>query len=849
VRLLWRASLRHLGRHPAQLALALAGMSLGVGTIVAVDIAAASSRRAFELSVQAVNGPATHVLSAAPGALDESLYVRLVTRALVPGLPQPRYAPRLSAYARIGTRLLQLEGLDPFASAALAQAPGAGAGGGAALVAGVEAARAWFMEPGAVLLGARTAAELHLARGAHFALQVGGATRRAVLIGTLPDSGGYEALLLTDIAQAQEWLNAHGQLSGIDLRLPPGEEGRALEAALRRQLPPGATLSATRARSQETFAMTDAFTTNLRALSLLALLVGTFLIYSALSFAVLQRRAIIGVLRALGASRAAVLGVVLAEAAVLGLIGATLGTLLGLAIGRTLVGLVARTINDLYFVVSVTTLTLPAATLAKALLAGVGTALVAALLPALEVAASVPQLALARTVLEARARRLARALVGLATLLAGLSLGCVWVFARSLLAGFVALFLLLLAVAAVTPGLLEALARGAARLTRRRSPLARLALEDVAASLSRTGVAVAALSMALTAMIGVAVMVASFRGSLAAWLLTTLRADVYVSAPALESGAGLTPALVQQLESLPGVRAHSEARRTQVESEHGALEVNAVRLGPYGAAAYQLVAGESAAAWAGFAHGALLISEPLAWRLRLAPGAALRLMSAAGPRALPIVGVYREYGNERGEVLMALPTYRQLWGDTSLSGLGLYLAPGTSEEALMAQVRARAAAAGTPLLVRSNAAIRALSLGIFERTFIITRVLYWLAAGVAALGLVSALLAWQLARERELALLRSLGLTPRGSAALIVLQTLFMGAVALLAAVPAGLATALMLTEVINRRAFGWHIDLYLALPQFSNALLLALLAALGAALYPAWRSARAPLAAGLRAE
>jgi putative ABC transport system permease protein len=306
---------------------------------------------------------------------------------------------------------------------------------------------------------------------------------------------------------------------------------------------------------------------------------------------------------------------------------------------------------------------------------------------------------------------------------------------------------------------------------------------------------------------------------------------------------------VQQLLSLPGVRAHSEARRAQVESERGALELNAVRLGPYGAAAYQLVAGESSAAWAGFAHGALLISEPLAWRLRLAPGAALRLMSAAGPRALPVVGVYREYGNERGEVLMALPTYRQLWPDDSLSGLGLYLAPGTSVEALMAQVRARAAAAGTPVLARSNAAIRALSLGIFERTFIITRVLYWLAAGVAALGLVSALLAWQLARARELALLRSLGLTPRGSAALIVLQTLFMGAVALLAAVPAGLATALMLTEVINRRAFGWHIDLYLALPQFSNALLLALLAALGAALYPAWRSARAPLAAGLRAE
>ena len=137
---------------------------------------------------------------------------------------------------------------------------------------------------------------------------------------------------------------------------------------------------------------------------------------------------------------------------------------------------------------------------------------------------------------------------------------------------------------------------------------------------------------------------------------------------------------------------------------------------------------------------------------------------------------------------------------------------------------------------------------IFERTFVITRVLYWLAAGVAAIGLVSALLAWELVRARELALLRTLGVTPRGNALLVLAQTLFMGLAAFLAAVPAGLLTALVLTEVINRRAFGWRIDLHLSAGQFLNALLLALAAALAAGLYPAWRGARA-LAPALREE
>jgi putative ABC transport system permease protein len=213
-----------------------------------------------------------------------------------------------------------------------------------------------------------------------------------------------------------------------------------------------------------------------------------------------------------------------------------------------------------------------------------------------------------------------------------------------------------------------------------------------------------------------------------------------------------------------------------------------------------------------------------------------------------VAGVYREYGNDRGEVLIDLDEYRRWWRDAGIAGLGLYLAPGVSALEVSDAVRA---AAGTrqALLVRSNAAIRALSMRIFERTFLITRVLYWLAAAVAAVGLVSALLAWELERARELALLRTLGLTPAATAALVLAQTVFMGLVALLAAIPAGLLTALTLTEVINRRAFGWRIDLHLAPAQFVNALWLALAAALAAGIYPAWRSARAALASGLREE
>jgi putative ABC transport system permease protein len=596
--------------------------------------------------------------------------------------------------------------------------------------------------------------------------------------------------------------------------------------------------------------MTDAFTINLKAMSLLALLVGTLLIYGAVSFAVVQRRSIIGVLRALGATRREVLEVVLGEAALLGLAGGLCGIALGLLIGRGLVGLVSQTINDLYFVLAVNSVTLPAGTLIKALAAALATALAAALLPALEVVTSAPRLALARSVLEQRARHSARALLGASLLLAfgaGLAIA---ISTRSLLAGFAALFLLLLSVAAATPAALQGLAAAAARVVAGVSPAARLACADIAASLSRTGVAIAALGMALAAMIGVAIMVESFRESLREWLAQTVRADIYVSAPGVAGSLErrLDPEVIAALLAVPGIAAHSEGRRVTVSSPAGPVDLNAVRLVPASYAGFRFTQGDPQRAWPEFRAGAILISEPLAWRLSLGVGETLPLETAAGLRTFRIAGVYREYGNDRGELLMDLGPYQRWWQDEGIAALGMYLVPGHSTTDVANALRA-AAHGRQGLLIRSNADIRALSMRIFERTFVITRVLYWLAAGVAAVGLLSALLAWELERSRELALLRSLGLTPAGSALLIVAQTTFMGLAALLAAVPAGLLTALVLTEVINRRAFGWEIGLHLRAAQFTQALTLALAAALAAALYPAWRSAHLPIAAGLREE
>ena len=840
MRTLWAASARHLMRNPAQLALALIGLALGVATIVAVDIATASSGRAFELSMEAVNGNATHEITGGPAGIDEQLYLRLRKVS-----PLVALAPVVEGYVDVERTTMQLLGIDPLADAAVR---GTRTGGGE----GIDAARRWFTERGAVIMASESAKRLGITTGGAFSLRIGGSTHEATLIGHLPGARpGLDTFLFTDIAQAQEWLGLVGRLTRIDLRVPSGVEGeRALEL-IRASLPAGVDLHPTQRRTQQSLDMTTAFTTNLQAMSLLALLVGVFLIFSAISFAVVQRRRVIGVLRALGATRGRVLVMILAEAMVLGVAGAGIGLLLGRVIGRELVVLVSRTINDLYFVVAVNDVIIPPLTLVKALGAGVGVALFAAAVPAIEVANSAPTLALRRSVIEGRAVQASRWLLLISAVM-GSAAGAILYFSeRSLLAGFVALFLLLLTVAAITPAMLRWLALVGARVAGRFSPIARLALGDVSASLSRTGVAVAALGLAIAAMIGVSIMVESFRESLRAYLVHTIRADLYVTAPGPGFGRPerrIEPDVLAALLAVPGIADHTESRRVIVDSPRGPVPIDALRIIAASRAALPLTSGDAQSVWPAVDAGEIIVSEPLAWHQQVKRGDSLTLSTASGPRAFRIAGVYREYGNDRGTILMSRDVYRRLWQDDAVTAVGLYLQPGADVTGVRDAIRA-ATRERQSLAMTSNAAIREISMAIFERTFVITRVLYWLTAGVAAIGLVSALLAWELERSHELAILRALGLTPRGAGALIEAQTGFMGLAAFVAAIPAGVLTAVLLISVINRRAFGWQIDLHVTGVQLANAFGVAMVAALAAGLYPAWRTARAPLAADIREE
>jgi putative ABC transport system permease protein len=383
----------------------------------------------------------------------------------------------------------------------------------------------------------------------------------------------------------------------------------------------------------------------------------------------------------------------------------------------------------------------------------------------------------------------------------------------------------------------------------------RLAARGIVAAFSRTSVAIAALMIAVSAAIGVGIMIASFREAVVSWLEGTLRADVYVSAPSLVGNrpdATLDPALVARLAAAPGVARAGTSRAVLVPGPGGPVQVVALDVDPARPPRWRFREGSADAVWSpggdGASGDAVIVSEPYANRRGARVGDAVRLRTDRGAHDFRVGGVFYDYGSSAGVVVMGRRTYDRFWDDRRVSGLAIEAAPGADLGALIADLRARTAG-GQEIVVRSNRALREASLEIFDRTFAITGVLRTLTVAVAFIGMLAALMALQLERAREIAVLRTLGLTPRQVWGLVTAETGLMGLLAGVLAVPGGLLLAGILVLVINRRSFGWTMPIDPSPAILLQGVALSTLAAVLAGLYPAWRMARALPADALRDE
>ncbi len=838
---------RALRRDPARGLVTVAGLSLGVAVVVAIRLANTASVRGFETALDVVAGRTSlEIVGAGVGVPEAQLAGMGWLREY------GRVSPVLDRTARLETpdgagHRLRVLGVDvlrdrPFRDYRLLRFSRRGGDPPPLELLDV------LLDPASIVLTERFARRRGLDVGAPVRLVVGGAAHDMVVRGLLLDEGPARVvdgrLALLDIAAAQWRFDGLGRVDRVEVRLFDAAAIDDVERAVAARLPAGLRVQRPAQRGRQVERMLAAFHFNLTALSWIALIVGLFLVYNTVAAAVIARRTEIGVLRALGAPRRRVLGLFLGEAAALAALGAALGAPVGWGLARAAVRLTATTVNTLYVTSQATVPPLGLAEMALAGAVAVPLALAAAALPAAEAAGVAPLAAVRGADAAAGVRRSPRRAALAAAGLFGAggwfstldAVGGLPVF------GLAAALAVVFGAAALVPVLLEGLRRrGRAVFAGRLRIEGLLAHANLSAAAPRLAVSVAALAVSLAMLAAIAIMVGSFRETVAYWVGQTLQADLFVSAAdreAVGASAGLSEAAERAVAAHPAVVAVDGFGSVDLPyGPDGDLIVLGagrfdVLLG-HGALLFKAPADGRAAMREAIGADAVVVSESFAVKHRASVGDRIELDTPRGPRGFRVAAVYYDYSSDRGIVAMDEETFAAHYGPRRPSGLTVYLAPDADPDAVRGELLA-GAGADHRLLIRTNRTLRAEVLRIFDATFAVTWALQVIAIVVAILGVAATLLTLVLERRRELAVLRLAGAARRQIRRMVVIEAAVIGLVSQTVGLAVGVVLSLILIHVVNVQSFGWTIQFHLPLGFLAQSTVLVAAATALAGLYPA---------------
>ena len=587
--------------------------------------------------------------------------------------------------------------------------------------------------------------------------------------------------------------------------------------------------------------MLAAFRWNLRILSYIALLVGAFLIYNTISVSVVRRRADIGTVRALGASRRTVLVGFLAEAALLGFAGSLIALPLGRLLATGAVRLLATTVDALYISSRPGSLALTAQSIIMAFVVGFGVAIGSALAPAREASMVPPTEAMARGRREysVRVERTRDALIALVLAAAGALASRVPAIGGKPLFGYLSAMLFIAASALAIPALVYwCTSAGAKTLQRIMGVEALLASRSLGGSLRRTSVLVGALSTAIAMMTSVGIMVGSFRQTVITWMDTQLPADLYLRPagdPAADRHPTIAVDLTNRIAALPGVASVSRFRAYEIEYQGLPVTLAAADLEVgRNREPSRFLSGRSAASVLKdlAASDAAIVSEPFSYKHHIKAGDTLTLPLGGKQVRLRVVDVFYDYGNERGYIVLDRPTMLLYLPDPAPSNLAVYIKPGAGLETVRDEIKR--AAAHNDVLIFSNRDIRREAVRIFDQTFAITYALEAVAIIVAVMCIAGALMSIVIDRRREFGLLRILGATNAQIRKLILVEAGLIGILANIAGLALGIVLSLVLIFVINKQSFGWTIQFHWPVLLLLCALTFVYVATVLAGIYPA---------------
>lgn len=851
-------SLKHVRLQKTQLVMAISGICLGVAAMVAIDLVNRSVLHSFEESINHATGRAALQITGADSGFPEQMLDRVRE---VPGV---EYAvPVIEAAANFSggrERSLMILGVDVLQDYQIRDYSLTDES------ADIPDPLLFLAKRDSILLTRAMAAQEGIKLDQEITLQTVAGFKTLKVRGLLNPEGPARVaggdIAIMDIAAAQLAFGKEGRLDRIDVSFLPGENLDTMKHRLQSVLPAGYSVDTPAGRTRQVEILLGRFRNSMGLVSFMALFVGMYLIYNAVSIAVVQRRREIGILRAVGAGRMQIAGLFLAETLVFSVIASLLGVGLGLLFAKASIGVVAQSVTDLYLKTSVADIAFSWWSAAQDAGIGVLASLAAAGLPSRSSARISPVAAirampyadedslLGKPIKVASGSLLLLSLI----ILAAFEAAPPGTWPKSLGVIFAAILALLIGISLSTPLLLKWLVpRMHGFLAACLGAAGRLAGLNLRKNISRNGVAVAAILCSIALFVSSANAVNSIRQSVFDWIDSIIRADILISSGhPLTTGGGALPmpgAMQEEIATVPGVLSVEPFRKGYVtyDGRKVMLEIfDVARRLEYCPAMIVKGSREDMLRLPG--QNNVVVNEGFAARHHIRPGDTIVLPTPAGLMRFGVTAIVVSYTSDSGIIWMDVATYRRHWQDRLVDTFEVRVQP-HAEVATVRQAILDRFGWQRKLFVLPAAEFKVEIRKMLDRSFVLTNAVNVITLIIAGLGIIVTLLASVLERKREIGILRSVGMLRGQISAVILIESALIGAVGGVLGAVAGIILGWLELEGIFRLDFGGSIGYHLHYPAMAGAVLLAVGLSALAGLYPARRAARTNIVEALTYE
>ena len=845
--ILWINAFRYYFRSFTQSILAVLGVAVGIAVFVAVDLANDSAKQSFRNSAVSIFGDTEFQLMGSTSGISENVYSDVVKSAeLQPllNIIRPIIDKQITLtdsngvedkYRLLGINVINenvLSGNNKY---------------GIDFLNSSQTSFNFFAE-NQVFVSSILASKKQLSIADEFLVE--DTNNKISIVGFFQGDNSLQRelmqnVIITDISVAQNITNSNGILTRIDISSVYDQNEKIALDKWFSLLPSGVQLIPSYTYSEARKSITKSFDTNLLALSLLALLVGLYLIYNMMTFSIHRRKNLFGTLRAIGVTKNEIFFLVLVEGLLIGLIGAIFGIMLGILLAYFLLGLISSTINYQFFSSSPNSIALDITIIYQALILGISGSIVSVLIPAWSASRIQP-----RELIDIYGKYSTYNNYHMVLFFLGLvlcSIGYLITLApiTNLIIGFIAMFLVIVGLSLTVPTTTQIVLLIISSILEKigRPTIVTLSVETIKNSLNTIAICIAALSVSIAMTIGIGCMIQSFRATVEEWLNQSLVADIYIAPPTLSFGQdlkGIDDEFIKYVSDIPEIEYISQLGSFEIFKDGYLLNLIVVDSAEkIFDEVIQLKEGEKKDIWNDFVQtDSILISEPLAFQKNIQINDTFDILTDTGLKSFTVRGIYYDYSSTSGIAMVSKQVYDNYWNNSKVTSLALYLNDSQNSEVVFNKLLDRFDT-DWDLQIISSKKLNNASMEIFDKTFEITFVLRSISLIVAFIGILGAISAIILSRAREFSILKSIGFTNNQLRTIIGNQTFIIGVISGLISIPLGIIITNLLIQIINKQSFGWSIPMQLLPSVFVEGIMVAILSSVLASIYPSIKISR----------